>query len=352
MSKALDTFFEQSDIGDGPLTPEQAAALMALAEQGDTAATADNGGAPDATPGTDSTTTGTADAGSVAKGASTAAVDESNIDPDKAVVLAKDGVHHIPYATLEKARQGEQKAREGEQHWRAQAEAAQRQLADLQEQAASRVAAGQAPTEQDNMVAAAEAAIASGEADASLFGDFSEEALAAGIARLVQQRVAAEVGEALKPLREQQEQAKKQEQLTAAQAHMAAILEKHPDATSVYESAQFDAWIKSRPTYEQAGIRHVLQEGATGDVIELFDQYKAATGTPKPAAADALAAAAKAAASAARAPVPETLSGIPGGRAGATSVHEQLDSMDGVGLANAMAGMSPAQIEAFLNRTL
>lgn len=344
MSKALDAFFDQQDIGDGPLSPEQAAALMALAEQGDTAATAaEHGGAPDATTATgDEQTT----AASTAQAATTTDDGVTTIDPDKAVVLAKDGVHHIPYATLEKTRQDVQ-------HWKAQAEAAQRELESQQQQAAERAAAGQAPTQQDRMVAAAEAAIESGEADASLFGDFSEEALAAGIARLVQQRVAAEVGEALKPLREQQAQAQQQRELSAAEAHNAAIYDAHPDADSIAQSQQFDAWIKSRPSYEQAGIRHVLAEGETGQVIELFGQYKAAAGiaTPGSAKADDVTAAARAAAAAARAPVPETLSAIPGARAGATSVHDQMDAMEPTNLAHAMEGMTPAQIEAFLNRS-
>ncbi|SEK07262.1 MULTISPECIES: hypothetical protein [unclassified Variovorax] len=139
------------------------------------------------------------------------------------MVLARDGKHTIPYDRLEKARQGEQ-------HWKAQAEEVRRQLADLRAKADARAEAGQAPTKTDNMVAAAEAAIEKG-VDASLFGDFSEEALAAGIAKLVQQRVEVRVGKAVAPLQAKQQQ-------DAATAHYDAIYKAHPNADSIVERAQ------------------------------------------------------------------------------------------------------------------
>lgn len=354
MTQAINDFLDQDGIGDGPLSPEQAAALMALAEQGDTGVfTPDNGGSPEATTATD---TPAADAktpaqppeGGKAEGASATVVDESQIDPSKAVVLAKDGVHHIPYGTLEKARQGEQ-------HWKAQAEANQRELEELKAQAEQRADAGVAPTKQDNMVAAAQAAIESGEATAAMFGDFSEEALAAGIAKLIDARVESKVDEALKPLREREAATAKSAEEAAFKAHMGVILEAHPDAVSVNQSTQLQDWIKAQPSYAQAGIRHTLAQGDAKAVIEVFDQYKAATKPPAPSPAPSTPdpkAVAQAAIAAAKTAIPETLSGIPGGRAGATSVHEQLEAMDGPTLGNAMAGMTQAQIESYLNRNL
>ncbi|AVS68139.1 hypothetical protein C8245_22955 [Paracidovorax avenae] len=365
-TKAVQDFLDSADI-DGPLTPEQAAQLMRLAESGDEAGAqaAAQGGAPATTPaqeggqypkeaaGAGETAAPAPQAGASegqggAKAAeSTTAKDESTVDPANAVVLAKDGKHHIPYSQLEKARQDGQ-------HWRTEAEAAQRKLTELQAQAQQRADAGAAPTRQDNMVAAAEAAIASGQVDAEIFGDFSEAALAEGIRKLV----AMQVAEALKPVQDREAAARETAQRNAQSDHAAAILAKHPDATSIVGSTQLEEWINSRPAYEQVGIRHVLDNGETKDVIELFDKYKAATGTSAtPASAPAVPdvkAAAKAAAEAARSkpPVPETLSGFPGARTGATSVQDQLDSLDAPGLANAMGSMSPAQIEAFLNRTL
>ena len=195
---------------EGALSPEQAAAALAAGE-GDTSAGLENGGTPDATTVTD-------DAAATGDGASatTAAGDPAN-----AVVLARDGKHTIPYETLVKHR-------EGEQHWKAQAEAAQQQLAELQAQAQARADTGTAPTTTDNMVATAEAAIEAG-ADVGIFGDFSEEALAKGIATLVAQQVQARVNAALEPLATKQAK-------DAAAAHYDAIYSKHPDADSIAQS--------------------------------------------------------------------------------------------------------------------
>ena len=186
---------------EGALTPEQAAAALAAGE-GDTSAKLENGGTPDAATvtyeatATDGDNKAKPDAAATGKEAGTTTEAE---DPANTVVMARDGKHTIPYETLVKHR-------EGEQHWKAQAEAAaareaaaQQQLADLQAQAQARADAGTAPTKTDNMVATAEAAIEAG-ADVGIFGDFSEEALAKGIATLVEQQVQARVNAALEPL--------------------------------------------------------------------------------------------------------------------------------------------------------
>lgn len=156
MTATNESFF--SDI-DGALTPEQASQAFALAEQGDTVKT-ETGDAPASTTATDDQSAATTQEQDEQKQAASpnkddasgkdkvGTTDETGIDPAKAVVLAKDGVHTIPYDRLEKARQGEQ-------HWRAQAEAAQQQLAELQARAQARADAGQAPTKTDNMVAQA-----------------------------------------------------------------------------------------------------------------------------------------------------------------------------------------------------
>ena len=154
---------------EGALSPEQAAAALAAGE-GDTSAELENGGTPDATTVTDDAAT---DGDNKAKPDAAATGEDAGTkteagDSANAVVLARDGKHTIPYETLVKHR-------EGEQHWKAQAEAAQQQLAELQAQAQARADAGTTPTKTDNMLATAEAAIEAG-ADVGIFGDFSEEA--------------------------------------------------------------------------------------------------------------------------------------------------------------------------------
>lgn len=348
MTATNESFF--ADI-DGALTPEQASQALALAEQGDTVKT-ETGDAPASTTATDDQSDATTQEQDEQKQAASpnkddasgkdkvGTTDETGIDPAKAVVLAKDGVHTIPYDRLEKARQGEQ-------HWRAQAEAAQQQLAELQARAQARADAGQAPTKTDNMVAQAEAAIEAG-ADAGLFGDFSEEALASGIAKLVTQQVAAQVNKAMEPLQAKQQQSE-------AQAHYDAIYKAHPNADSIVQSAEFKAWVDAQPSVVRNAYWQLFdpQEGGSADqIVEVFDAFVKSSGKPAPTAVAPDRAKAEAAAASARAEPPVSLSGIPGGRADGLSPQERMASLGGQELYSAMENMSPAQIEAYLNKQM
>ncbi|SEF28500.1 hypothetical protein ABL840_26750 [Variovorax sp. NFACC27] len=363
-------FFQTNEI-NGALTPQQAAELLEIAASGDTSFGLDDGGAPASTtaaaaPASAPAAAGSADTNSSAAApapaaspapapapaatpAAAPAAASAEPDASNAVVLAKDGKHTIPYEKLVQAR-------EGEQHWRAQAETAQRQLTELQARAQQRADAGQAPTQTDNQVAAAQAAIDKG-VDPAIFGDFSEEALAKGIqtlvAQQVQEQVQAQVGKAMAPYQQQH-------QLSAREAHYDAIYKAHPDADSMAESAELQRWIGAQPSYVQPTLRGVLEKGTSAQVVELFNDFKKATAAPaaapaagasQAAAADPKAAAQAVIAAAAQA-VPSSLSDIPGGRADALSPHERLAAMDPASMAEAMQGMSPEQIDAFLNRSL
>ena len=315
---------------EGALSPEQAAAALAAGE-GDTSAELENGGTPDATTVTDDAATTSEDAGTTTEAG----------DPANAVVLARDGKHTIPYETLVKHR-------EGEQHWKAQAEAAQQQLAELQAQAQARADAGTAPTTTDNMVATAEAAIEAG-ADVGIFGDFSEEALAKGIATLVEQQVQARVSAALEPLATKQAK-------DAAAAHYDAIYSKHPDADSIAQSTEFAAWVNAQPSAVRNaywGLFDAKTGGTAEEIVEVFDAFKAVS-TPNPntpAAADPKAAA-SAAVAAARATPPASLSSIPGARVEGASELDRAADMSGPDMLEATKNMSPAQIEAWLDRQI
>ena len=328
---------------EGALTPEQAAAALAAGE-GDTSAELDNGGTPDATTVTDEATATDGDnkakPDAAATGEDAGTTTEAG-DPANAVVLARDGKHTIPYETLVKHR-------EGEQHWKAQAEAAQQQLAELQAQAQARADAGTAPTTTDNMLATAEAAIESG-ADVGIFGDFSEEALAKGIATLVEQQVQARVSAALEPMATKQAK-------DAAAAHYDAIYSKHPDADSIAQSAEFAAWVNAQPSAVRNaywGLFDPHTGGTAQEIVEVFDAFKG-TGTPNPnttAAADPKAAA-SAAVAAARATPPASLSSIPGARVEGASELDRAADMSGPDMLEATKNMSPAQIEAWLDRQI
>lgn len=344
-------FFQEHAV-NGDLTDAQMLQMMNLPE-GDTSALLD-GGKPDAAakaevkadevPGTNETKTG--------QGEQTPAA-QTEPDPSKAVVLAKDGVHTIPYEKLDEARKGEQ-------HWKAQATAALEKLASLETQAQQRADKGQEPTKQDQAVATAAAAIEQG-VDPAIFGDFSDEAIAAGIQKLNSQSVAslretlkaelleqvrAEVKAELAPIQQRHQQAE-------VNAHMGAIYKKHPDADSIAESKELADWIASQPTFARAGYQAVLAQGTTAEVIEFFDTFKAATGkTNQQTTSDSLdvAAAAKAALAKAKAPTPTSLSEIP---AGSKAHHDEAAALMEMSDSNVMGnfmGKSPEQIRALLDR--
>ena len=328
---------------EGALSPEQAAAALAAGE-GDTSAELENGGTPDAATVTDDATATDGDnkakPDAAATGEDAGTTTEAG-DPANAVVLARDGKHTIPYETLVKHR-------EGEQHWKAQAEAAQQQLAELQAQAQARADAGDAPTKTDNMVATAEAAIEAG-ADVGIFGDFSEEALAKGIATLVAQQVQARVNAALEPLATKQAK-------DAAAAHYDAIYSKHPDADSIAQSTEFAAWVNAQPSAVRNaywGLLDAKTGGTAEEIVEVFDAFKAA-GTPNPntPAAANYKAAASAAVAAAKATPPASLSSIPGARVEGASELDRAADMSGPDMLEATKNMSPAQIEAWLDRQI
>ncbi len=329
------------DSIDGELTHEQVGQLLGLTSEGDTGGQPDDGGQPEAAPAKgDNEPQG----GKEGETGSAPEVDSSDVDLDPAntVILAKDGKHTISYDKLVAAREAEKQAKAEAQEARAALEAMEALLAKAQ----ARADAGAEPTETDNQVAAAEAAIAAG-VDPGLFGDFSEEALAQGIQKLVDSKVAAIVAEIeakLEPLQVQQT-------LSAAEEHYKAIYDAHPDADSIAESQELADWIQSQPAFVRSGYESVLTDGSTTDVIELFSAFKAATGqTPDPATeSDAVKAQAKAVIAQAAAPVPHSLSDLPGGRAGAVTREDAMAEMDGVQLLDAMHDMAPEQIERYLN---
>lgn len=331
----IDDFIQQH-APDGNLTALQAAQLLELSEEGDTGAAnaePETGGAPDAAP-------------VVAPQAAVAPTDtnEPELNADNAVILAKDGKHTISYDKLTEAR-------EGEKHWKAQAATAAQELEALKAQAQQRADAGIAPTATDTQVAAAEAAIEAGH-NPELFGDFSEEAIAKGVQALVDQRVAAAIAQVDAKFAKAYEPVQQRQADDIRKAHFEAIYAKHPDADSIVESKELADWIAAQPTFARAGYEAVMQNGTAAEAIEFFDTFKAASGKGQAAPTLDVKAAAQAAIAKAKPAVPASLSDIPGGTAGPASRDEALAQMNPLDMSETMQGMSPAQIEEFLNRSL
>ena len=344
---------------DGALTPEQALQALAMEATGDTGVKPDTSGAPTTTTASDAKGDGETDTNSEQKPGDTAApkadapqvIPEDQQTADNTVVLAKDGKHTIDFGKLQEARQQRDQYKAQAETAEAAAQAAQQQLAALQAAAQSRADAGQAPTKTDNMAATAAAAIEAG-ADASLFGDFSETALTEGISKLVAQQVAAQVqvqvAKAVEPM-----QAKHQQD--ASSEHYDAIYKAHPNADSMVQSREFAAWVDAHPSAVRNAYWDLFdgeKGGSAAQIVEVFDAFKAATEKPSPQPAADAKAAAKAAVDGARTEPPSSLTSIPGGRASGSSVLDATADMSGPEMMQATATMSPAQIEAWLNKQI
>ena len=339
------TELPQTTDTDGALALYHAAMK---ADSGDTSTTLEKDGAP----------TTVSDADKKPAEEVKTALPEDQQNASNSVVLAKDGKHTIDFSVLADTREKAQQFQDQAQQFRAKYEAAEQELAALKAAAQARADNGEAPTAADTMVAAAQAAMDAG-VDITLFGDFSEEAIVAGIDKHVNNRVAAEVDakvavavktavdEALAPLRAK-------EQVASADAHVSAVLAAHPDAGSIAQSVELDNWIKAQPSFLQPAMRQVQEGGTTEQVIELISNFKAATGATQAAAPGRkqAAQAAQEAISRVTAPIPASLSDIPGGRPGDVTLNDRMASMSEIDMFNAVNSgeISQAQLDAYLNR--
>lgn len=274
---------------------------------------------------------------------------EQGFDPANTVILAKDRKHTIDFSHLEKAR-------EQRDSFKAEAEEAKRQLAELQAQAQARAEAGKQPTQQDQLVQQAQEAIDKG-IDPSIFGDYSEEALAKGFAELSRrtaEAVRAQVREeVLQEVRAEIAPLIKQSQQDAATAHVNTILQAHPDIASVLESTEFAEWMGKQPSYVQEAMAAVLDNGSAKQVVEVLDSYKASTqSSQKTSQAPSPQAAAQKVVDQLKTPVPNSPSEIPGGHSGPGTLAERLQAMSEVDLFNALNSgeISQEQLNRYLSR--
>lgn len=266
-----------------------------------------------------------------------------------APILSKSGAYTIPYEKLAEARE----ARKAAQDRIAQLEqqvaeltGAQRQnLAAVQADAQDRANAGQAQTATDANLAAATQAMADG-VDLSIFGDFSEEDLAKGVAELNRRAMETVRAELHDTIRRELAPLRAQEAKTATSAHYDAIYAAHKDADEIIESAEFAAWRDNLPAFAKAGVERALTKGEAKDVIEVFDAFRA-TKPPQPNPSTAR--------TAPEAPVrrvPNSLSDVPG----AAPMDETQQTLAAAGntsaLLDRMAAMSQEQRDALLDNLI
>ena len=266
-----------------------------------------------------------------------------------APILSKSGAYTIPYEKLAEAREARKAAQDRiaqlEQQVAELTGAQQRNLAAVQADAQDRANAGQAQTATDANLEAATQAIAEG-VDLSIFGDFSEEDLAKGVAELNRRAMETVRAELHDTIRRELAPLRAQEAKTATSAHYDAIYAAHKDADEIVESAEFAAWRDNLPAFAKAGVEHALTKGAAKDVIEVFDAFRA-TKPPQPNTSTAR--------TAPEAPVrrvPNSLSDVPG----AAPMDETQQTLAAAGntsaLLDRMAAMSQEQRDALLDNLI
>lgn len=277
-----------------------------------------------------------------------AKADEPETEVEGAPILSKSGGYTIPYQKLADARTERDTLREQNAQLQSQlAELTARQqqnLAAIQADAQDRANTGQAQTQADANVAAATQAIATGAVDISVFGDFSEEALAKGVAELNRRAMEQVRNELHETIRKELEPLRVKEAKSAQELHVAAILNAHPDAFEIVEAAEFDAWRNTLPAFARAGVDNALTNGDAKTVIEVFDAFRSTQGTPPAVPRKAQAQEAP------RARVPTSLSEVPG--AAPIDETQQTLAMAGnsAALMDRMGAMTPEQVDALLDR--
>ena len=340
---------QQELIESGEITPELASQLLSQEMNGDTIASnaAETGSEPDTTqdgknePELTENTQQTQE-----QQQQQTQADESQMNAENAVIVAKDGKHTIPYEKLVEARNGEKE-------WKQKFDAAQQQLAELQANAQERKDHGVAPTVQDNQADLAQQAIDQG-VDPAIFGDFDEKGLTEGIQKLVDMRVSAMVQQkldtALAPMHEEHRSARQQ---SAEQAHFNAIFTAHPDAESIIESKEFNDWLSHQPSITRNAYNTVLDKGSASDVVELLGLYKSGTQPTQTSVqqqSDAVRAAAMQAVNKAPTKVPHSVTDFPSGNPTGQSNDERLGNLSGPELLAEMSNWTPEQIDAYYAR--
>ncbi|MCW8037941.1 hypothetical protein [Acinetobacter entericus] len=277
---------------------------------------------------------------------------DADLNADNAVVLAKDGKHTIPFDRLTEARESAQQYKQQAEQAQQQAELANQKLAEFQQKMAEQASQPQTQQAQQNQAIAEAAVAASGNSAEvmALLGDFSEEAIAAGVDKLVDTRVIAQVQAVLAPYLQQQQASQEQ---TAYNSHMNAILNVHPDAPSVVESVEFNKWLDEQPNVVRSAYNNVLDNGSATDVNEVLSLYKtqsnASTNTADTGKPD-LIEAAKQAVTKAQTQVPHSVSDFPAGSPAGVSREDRLAAMNPQQLANEMSDWKTEEIEAYMNR--
>lgn len=252
-------------------------------------------------------------------------IEAVDTEVEGAPIASKSGEYTIPYEKLAEARSERNALRE-------EAATLREQLAALTTQQQSNITQAQPGEHLDVAVQAIEDGF-----DPAIFGDFSEESLAKGIAVLTRQITAQTESKLRSEFQQMLNPLVADKALAETQNHYGEIYQAHPDADDIVESAQFAGWKASLPAFAQPGVEHALTNGSVKDVIDVFTAFKQATN--QAAAPDVR-----------PLQVPISLSSVPG--AAPQDATGQILSMSGNpnGLLDRMQNMTSEQLDALMNQ--
>ena len=242
---------------------------------------------------------------------------ETSVPPSaepEPVLMAKDGVHTIPYDQLVEARKS---AAEWQQF------SMQQQELIKSLQAAKLDDAGTGDTKaQDAVLAEYQGA----------FPEVAED-LKPYIQRMIDDGVKSVLAEFKEQVDKRVAPVEKTSQEIAAERYFSSIRAAHPDADAIVDDTKFKDWIKAQPRAVQEVYSANLEyKRPAADLIEMFSAYKQATGTSS-VATDVAKKSADIIANTKRS-APGSLTDIP---STTTGKHDELE---------AIYAMTPAQLEA------
>jgi hypothetical protein len=70
--------------------------------------------------------------------------------------------------------------------------------------------------------------------------------------------------------------------LSEDEKHFSEITKAHPDWEQIRDSGALQTWIDHQPKFLRPRLNEICERGGTQEVIEMFDQYKKATGKAQP----------------------------------------------------------------------
>ncbi|MDP1774261.1 MAG: hypothetical protein Q8L15_18490 [Methylobacter sp.] len=261
----------------------------------------------------------------------TSAAPEPSEEKTEPSVMAKDGVHTIPYQELLDARN---KAAE----WEAIVSQQAQLIADLQQAKADDAGTG-STTAQDAVLEAYQ-------------GDFPEVAddLKPLIQAMIDQGVKAGIEQFQQKIDAMVAPAQKLVVENDLAAHFDAIRSAHSDFEDVFQSGKLHEWVNKQPSFVRDQYTAVMDRGNAAQAIELLSAYKDTNGLSAAAIESSATDKAKDIIAAVKPKVPGSLSDIPSGTIGSHDETSAILNMSSRDLEAKFANKSPEEIMKLMSK--